>query len=339
MRKIASASPTLRALTRAIPALAVLLTACAQMPAQPPQPTQTPQPIQAPQPIHAAPPGQVPQSSQAVQAPQPAPAATPAPPANGAPHSLAEHQEKIRAHRMQRLADKLSIEPKVLKESCRYESDISTPPPRKRVALTFDDGPEPGQTELILATLSRYGIRATFFMIGEKVERHPHLVAAVAAGGHHLVANHSWNHPNFHSISPELQAQELLKGEQALGTLLQNKLFRYPYGNSTCETNALLKERGYKTVGWHVDSCDWAFDRNGSVDAKEAMECGVLPQYRGDYVGHVLSAVRAHHGGIILMHEIHPNTIKDLDQIIKGILADGYAFGSIDEDAFSESLR
>jgi peptidoglycan/xylan/chitin deacetylase (PgdA/CDA1 family) len=326
-------------LTRVIPALALLLAACAQMPAQPLQPTQAPQPSQAPQPVHAAPPVQVAQSSQAVQAPQQATAATPTPPATGVPHSLAEHQEKIRAHRMQRLADKLTVEPHVLKESCRYESDISTPPPRKRVALTFDDGPEPGQTEHILATLARYGISATFFMIGEKVERHPHLVAAVAAAGHHLVANHSWSHPNFHGISPAVQAQELLKGEQVLGSVMRDKLFRYPYGNSTCETNALLKERGYKTVGWHVDSCDWAFDRNGSVDVKEAMECGVLPQYRSDYVGHVLSAVRAHHGGIILMHEIHPNTVKDLEPIIKGILADGYVFGSVDESAFSDSLR
>lgn len=268
-----------------------------------------------------------------------APVATSTLPTNSTPHSLVEHQEKIREHRMRRLADKLKVEPNVLKENCRYESDISTPPPHKRVALTFDDGPEPGLTESILATLSRYGISATFFMIGEKVERYPHLAAAVAADGHHLVANHSWSHPNFHSISPAVQAQELLKGEQALGSMMRDKLFRYPYGNSSCETNTLLKERGYKVVGWHVDSCDWAFDRNGSVDIKEAMECGVLPQYRSNYVAHVLSAVRAHHGGVVLMHEIHPNTVRELEAVIQGILAEGYVFGMIDEAAFSDSLR
>lgn len=96
---------------------------------------------------------------------------------------------------------------------------------------------------------------------------------------------------------------------------------------------------GYGIVGWHIDSCDWAYDHAGTVDAKEAMICGVLPQYRQDYASHVVSAVRAHHGGIVLMHEIHPNTVRQLEKIILAILAEGYAFTSIDDPGFAPSLR
>jgi len=65
-------------------------------------------------------------------------------------HSLEEETAKIRKHHLKRLNDRLTIEPKILQQTCRYESDIQTRPPKKRVAFTFDDGPEPGQTEHIL---------------------------------------------------------------------------------------------------------------------------------------------------------------------------------------------
>ncbi len=250
-----------------------------------------------------------------------------------------EHRAAIRFHRLEHLKERIRADPDVLKANCRYESDIATHPPLHRVALTFDDGPEPVQTELILSVLARYNLRATFFMIGEKAKRHPDLVAAVLKSGHHLIGNHSWDHPNFHSISVEAQAEEVQAGEDAIGVAMARKLFRYPYGNASCETNVFLKARGYQTVGWHVDSCDWAFDRNGTVDDKEALECGVLPAYKSDYEGHVLSALRAHRGGIVLMHEIHPNTVASLEAVIQSILAAGYSFGSLDDEDFAASLK
>src|SRR5450830_623446 len=163
-----------------------------------------------------------------------------------------EHRAAIRANRMQHLSDRINGDPQLTRERCRYESEISTPPPLQRVALTFDDGPEPGQTEHILAVLERHQVPATFFMIGEKARRHPDLVAAVQRSGHHLIGNHSWNHPNFHTIAVDAQAREVRDAEAALGAALNPKLFRYPYGNSSCETNALLKTEGYQTVG-----CMW----------------------------------------------------------------------------------
>ena len=123
-----------------------------------------------------------------------------------------------------------------------------------------------------------------------------------------------------------------------MSLVLTKKLFRYPYGNSTCETNRLLKTEGYSIVGWHVDSCDWAFDRTGKVNAREALECGVLPQYTDNFVEHVVSAVRAHNGGIVLLHEIHSNTVHQLDSVIERLKAEGFVFGALDEEAFASSL-
>lgn len=267
---------------------------------------------------------------------QQAPAAVQSAPAE---HSLERESAAIRKHHLKRLDDRLTIPAHQLHESCRYESEVSTHPPAKRVALSFDDGPEPGQTEYILETLKKHGISAGFFLVGSKVQKHPELVAMIAASGHNVIGNHSWDHPNFHEIDAREQAGEVNKTEEVLAKQLKPKLFRYPYGNSSCETNELLHSRDYQIVGWHVDSCDWAFDRNGSVDAKEALSCGVLPQNTRDFVEHVLSSVRAHNGGIVLMHEIHPHTLRHLDEIITRLEKDGFSFISLTDPSLSTSLR
>ncbi|MET3135076.1 peptidoglycan/xylan/chitin deacetylase (PgdA/CDA1 family) [Oxalobacteraceae bacterium GrIS 1.11] len=256
-----------------------------------------------------------------------------------AEHTRDEDAGRIRTHHLNRLSDRLTVEPKMLEQSCRYESDIATHPPLKRVALTFDDGPTPGGTELILEVLKKYKIGATFFMVGQKVQQHPELMAQVRAAQQTVIGNHSWDHPNFHEIGMAEQEGEVLRDEIVFSDASQVKLFRYPYGNSSCATNDFVRARGYKIVGWHIDSCDWAFDKAGAVDDKEALSCGVLAQYHNDYVGHVMSAVRAHKGGIILMHEIHPNTLKKLEEIVIALLADGYAFGTVLDVEFQNSLR
>lgn len=99
--------------------------------------------------------------------------------------------ELIRHHRLRHLDAHLSVDPTVLHEQCRYESEISTAPPAKKVALTFDDGPEPEQTELILKTLRQYDIPGAFFVVGHKVQEHPELLEKILREGHHVVGNHS----------------------------------------------------------------------------------------------------------------------------------------------------
>jgi peptidoglycan/xylan/chitin deacetylase (PgdA/CDA1 family) len=262
----------------------------------------------------------------------------PDPAASASPGHL-HSTEHIRTQHLQRLHEQATTDPATLREACRYESEISTHPPARQVLLTFDDGPEPGQTEFILATLKQHGIRAVFFLVGQKAARHPELVQAILAADQHAVGNHSWDHPNFHQINTAEQGRQVLLAEATLAPAMTHKLFRYPYGNSSCATNTLLHERGYRVLGWHVDSCDWAFDHHGSVDAREALSCGVLATNHHDYIGHVVSTVRAHNGGVVLMHEIHPNTLKNLDAIIVQIKAEGFEFSSVDAPGFASSMR
>ena len=256
--------------------------------------------------------------------------------------SAALHSEDtaaIRRHHINKLTERLSTDEETLKQSCRFESEIALAPPAKQIALTFDDGPEPLQTEFILAILKKYQIPATFFMIGEKVRAHPELLKLVQDSGYGVIGQHSWSHPNFHDISTDQQSEEILKNYAETKAFNTAQLFRYPYGNSTCAANQLLKSINQHIVGWHVDSCDWAFDRKASVDLKEALSCGVSAQNRSNYQGHVISAVHAHNGGIVLMHEIHPSTLKQIDDIIRRLLEEGYVFKSLAEPSFEKYFR
>jgi hypothetical protein len=117
------------------------------------------------------------------------------------------------------------------------------------------------------------------------------------------------------------------------------KLFRYPYGNSSCGADAHLHEHGYRVVGWHIDSCDWAFDGDGKVNDREASLCGVARPFRSDFVGHVAAAVRARHGGIVLLHDIHPDTAKNLDALIVQLKKDGFGFVGLSDPGFASALR
>lgn len=217
--------------------------------------------------------------------------------------------------------------------SCTYASSILRAPPAKTVVLTFDDGPTSDLTPEVLGILKKYGIRATFFMKGDHAKMNPSVVRMVKAEGH-MVGNHSWDHPDFHRISDGQQASEVTTTDALLRSYMQPlKLFRYPYGNSTCATNVLVKQTmGYDgIVGWHIDSCDWAFSKTGSVTAKQARICEVAPQNASNLVGHVLSEVNRHGGGIILMHEIHTRTVANLETIIVRLRSAGYQFTNLDD--------
>ncbi len=258
-------------------------------------------------------------------------------------HSPDEEVELIRQSRLAELSDPekiwgfLDSSPK-----CKYISDISTPPPPRRIALTFDDGPDKDGTPYVLDVLRKYNIHATFFMKGDSASFQPELVDRVVGDGHMIVGNHSWSHPDFHLLSVKAQANQVKMNQQLLGKFQNPKFFRYPYGNSTCETNDLVHSLGYKIVGWHVDSCDWAFSTKGSegsVNPKDARICEVQPANIHNFLGHIVERFHARNGGILLMHETHPYTIRQLDKLLEILIHDGYTFGSLDEADFQPSMR
>jgi peptidoglycan/xylan/chitin deacetylase (PgdA/CDA1 family) len=119
--------------------------------------------------------------------------------------------------------------------------------------LTFDDGPSPEVTPYILQVLKHEKIKATFFLVGEQIEKFPNLVNDILSDGH-LIANHSYSHKNGWLTSKEKYLKDI---ENCQELIPQNKLFRPPYGKITTAQISLLKEK-YKIILWDVLSWDFS---------------------------------------------------------------------------------
>lgn len=128
----------------------------------------------------------------------------------------------------------------------------------KRMALTFDDGPDPETTPLLLDLLARWNAKATFFVIGARAERHPDLMARIVAEGHE-VGNHAWDHRSL----PSLDAREIESQIDRTKALLAphgQTLMRPPYGDQTFRVGWISRRLGYRTVLWSVAGDDWRDD-------------------------------------------------------------------------------
>ncbi|MBV6698066.1 polysaccharide deacetylase family protein [Kitasatospora aureofaciens] len=136
-----------------------------------------------------------------------------------------------------------------------YELD----PAQRVVALTIDDGPDPRYTPTVLALLQQYGIRATFFLIGENAVEHPALVRDIADRGHHI-ANHTWTHPDLRHLS-ESQVRDELERTSDLLLRTTGRLptwFRAPGGDWSEVSLKVTADLGLRNMSWSVDPRDWA---------------------------------------------------------------------------------
>ena len=194
-------------------------------------------------------------------------------------------------------------------------------PTEKRIALTFDDGPHQSYTQEILEILKQYGVRATFFIIGENAERFPDRIRQIADGGHEL-GNHTYTHAAVNKLSKEALCKELEDTSRVLEQITgqRPRVFRPPFGayNDGCveQINAL----GYRCVLWSRDSRDWE-----------------LPPVER-IVSHMEAQVRA--GDILLFHDFNREnspTPKALRQLIPYFLEEGYRFVTVSE-LFSNDL-
>ena len=120
------------------------------------------------------------------------------------------------------------------------------------VFLTFDDGPTPGITEWILATLDKYDAKATFFVLGKNVEMYPDLYQRIVDAGHR-VGNHTYSHQKGWGMSLERYTEDV----DFANDLINSDLFRPPYARITPSQTRLLAQR-YKLVMWDVLSRDYS---------------------------------------------------------------------------------
>jgi peptidoglycan/xylan/chitin deacetylase (PgdA/CDA1 family) len=145
------------------------------------------------------------------------------------------------------------------------------PPGTRGVALTFDDGPHPEGTPALLDLLGEAGVRATFFVIGEQVERWPGLAERIAREGH-LVALHGHRHRNLLRIPPAVLARDLGRGARVVheATGIEPALYRPPYGIFSPAGLAIARRRGWETLLWSRWGHDWRGSRAPERIAAEA---------------------------------------------------------------------
>lgn len=127
------------------------------------------------------------------------------------------------------------------------------PTGRRRVSLTFDDGPDPEATPELLRILAARGARATFFLTGERAACHPEIVRAIVAGGHE-VGNHTWHHRNAWFLAPGATAEEIAGGARILADITGRvpALYRPPWGIVNVAALRAARRSGFTTVLWSI---------------------------------------------------------------------------------------
>lgn len=182
------------------------------------------------------------------------------------------------------------------------------PNDRMEIALSFDDGPHPRLTPVILDILREYGVRATFFMVGENVTYYPEAAAAVAAAGHEI-GNHTFSHRNCDRMGAAELESELTACEEAIASVAEGRprLLRPPEGQMSEELRRVARGKGYRIILWDVDTRDWAHTPPAAI--AEAILSEVQP------------------GDIILMHDFigyNSPTPEALRLVLPALLERGY---------------
>src|SRR6185312_14062674 len=130
------------------------------------------------------------------------------------------------------------------------------PSTSKRVALTFDDGPD-SLTQRYLELLDDLGIPATFFICGNRAEQHPEMVREYMRRGHQ-VAGHGYDHTRFTKLKRRQLLDQLEKTEHAIGGQVSGKPWvRPPHGSIDAASLLTMRAAGYVVALWSVDSCDY----------------------------------------------------------------------------------
>ena len=190
----------------------------------------------------------------------------------------------------------------------------------RRIALTFDDGPNDPHTLRLLDVLAKHEVKATFFMIGRFVRQRPEIARAVAQA-RHVVGNHTDTHPNLFFASGSQLARELEDCERALTEAVgeHSKLFRPPFGLRRPGTLRAAAGRGLTTVMWSVTGYDW------KLTTPEAIEQRVAPQVRGGGV------ILLHDGGHRHMGVDRSPTVAATERLIARYKSEGYSFVTVPE--------
>ncbi len=184
----------------------------------------------------------------------------------------------------------------------------------KKIALTFDDGPDETITPIILETLGKFNISATFFCVGHKIAANPQVLKEMVDRGH-LVGNHSYSHSYwFDFYTAKRITKELKDTEELIEEIISRKVrfFRPPYGVTNPALAKAVKKCNYTTIGWNIRSLD-------TPERKKTKRI----------VSRVIRKMKP--GSIILLHDKHPNIGTVLEKLVEHAAEAGYKIVRLDE--------
>jgi len=187
------------------------------------------------------------------------------------------------------------------------------PGDREAIAITFDDGPHPQFTPMLLDLLESHGARGTFFLIGEFAQARPDIVRRMVAAGHEI-GNHSMRHQAFALMATERQIAEIAEAERVLAGFdgRDSHWFRPPQGRVTPRMLLELGRRRHSVAMWSLDSFD----------------------YRGHGVETILrrfESRRVAPGEVVLFHDDNACTVEALAKLLPAWRERGFAFPTLSE--------
>jgi peptidoglycan/xylan/chitin deacetylase (PgdA/CDA1 family) len=183
---------------------------------------------------------------------------------------------------------------------------------QNKIAITFDDGPNE-MTVPILEVLKKYNAKATFFCIGQNIEKHPEILKQIVSEGH-LIGNHSYSHSHFFDFYRKQQVLQEINDTNALIEKIIGKkvrFFRPPYGVTNPSIRRALAVTKHKVIGWNIRSLD-AVIRN---------EKTILDRI----------TKRIKPGGIVLLHDTSMHTVNVLEQLLVVLRAKKYEVIAIEQ--------
>jgi len=272
-------------------------------------PSASPTPVPAPTPTPAAKP--------MLATPSPAPVKKPAP-KKAAPEATKKRAVAVQQNQGQArgAARRLTLSQLALKYPDTFKLRGSSQ--EKKVALTFDDGPDTRFTPKVLDVLKANQVKATFFLLGSQASAYPDVVQRIVREGH-VIGNHSYSHANMPKLSVEKFQYQIERTENILQSQIgyAPKLIRPPYGAINEEQVQWVASHRYMIVNWNVDSLDWK-----SLKSDQVLQ-NIMRQTKPG------SIILQHSGGADTQDL--SGTVQALGPLISQLKAAGYSFVTVPE--------